>query len=74
MTMMVRGRVRRGRLVVDEPVSLADETEVTLAVIVEDGDNLDAEDRARLHEALRASADELDRGEVFPMEQVLAEL
>jgi hypothetical protein len=74
MTMVVRGRVRRGRLVVDEPVSLPENTDVALAVIPDDGDDLDAEDRARLHEALRISAAELERGEVFPIEQVLTEL
>lgn len=74
MTMRIRRRAQRGRLVVDDAISLAGETEVVPAAIVEDRNDLDLEDRARLHEALRASADQLDRGEVFPMEQVLAEL
>lgn len=74
MTMMVRGRVKRGRLVVDEPVNLPEDTEVALAILVEDSDGLDKEDRARLHGELRASMLELERGEVTPMEQVLAEL
>ena len=74
MTMMVRGRVRGGRLKVDEPIDLPDDTEVDVAVLLEEADDLDGEERARLHEDLRVSKAELARGEVFPLEAALAEL
>jgi hypothetical protein len=72
--MTVRGRVHGGRLHVDAPLDLPDDTEVELAVIVDEGDRLDADDRARLHAALDASMAELARGEVVPFDQVLAEI
>jgi hypothetical protein len=74
VAMTVRGRVRGGRLLVDAPLDLPDDTEVELAVIVDERDDLDAEDRARLDEALRAAKAELSRGEVVPFDQVLAEI
>ncbi|XXY45871.1 hypothetical protein WME91_38295 [Sorangium sp. So ce269] len=74
MTMLtVRGRVRGGRLVVDEPVELPENTEVELA-IADTGDDLDAADRERLHAAILRGAEQVDRGEVVSAEQVLAEL
>lgn len=72
--MTVRGRVRGGRLQVDEPVDLPDDTEVELAILIDEGDDLDAEDRALLNEALHASKAELARGEAVPFDEVLAEI
>jgi hypothetical protein len=74
VSVLVRGRVSRGRLLVDAPLDLPDDTEVELMVLVEEQDSLDADDRARLHEALRASLAELERGDVVPVEDVLAGL
>jgi hypothetical protein len=68
----LRARVRNGRLVLDEPTDLPEGREVELAVI--DGDDLDDEDRARLHAALDGADDELRAGEGIPGEQVIAEL
>jgi hypothetical protein len=45
----LRARVKNGRLVVDEPTDLPEGAEVELAAIEED---LDDDDRARLHAAL----------------------
>jgi len=74
MTMLtVRGRVRGGRLVVDEPVELPENLEVELA-IADVGDDLDDADRQRLHAAIRRGAKQIERGEFAPAEQVLAEL
>ncbi|WP_437308003.1 hypothetical protein [Sorangium sp. So ce388] len=74
MTMLtVRGRVRGGRLVVDEPVELPENTEVELA-IADAGDDLDAADRERLHASILRGAEQVERGEVVSAEQVLAEL
>jgi hypothetical protein len=63
--------VRNGRLIVDEPTALPEGSEVELAVIE---DELDDEDRARLHSALDAAGDELRAGKSIPGDQFLAEL
>ena len=57
----------------DEPIDLRDGSEVALAM-VEDGDDLDDEDRARLHDAIRAGQAEMDRGEGVPTADVVAML
>jgi hypothetical protein len=76
---MARGRVQGGRRVVDERIDMPDETEIQLALIVGDdadaiADDLDPEDRARLHAAIRVSFEQIEQGEVVPIEDVLAEL
>lgn len=73
MTLTIRGHVQGGRLLVDEPVDLPDGSEVVLAV-VDEGDDLDDEDRSRLHEAIKAGQAELDRGESVPANEVIASL
>jgi len=72
-TSPLRARVRNGRLVLDEPTDLPDGTEVSLAV-VDDSDELDEEDRARLHAALDRADDDLRKGRAVPGEQVLERL
>jgi hypothetical protein len=52
--------VKNGRLVVDEPTSLPEGTEVELLVV---DDDFDAEERARLLEAIEAGADDFERGD-----------
>jgi len=69
----LKARVRGGRLQLDEPYDAPEGTEVDLAVL-DDGDTLDDEDRARLHEALVRSHADISRGEVIPAEDVLARL
>jgi hypothetical protein len=69
--MPLRARVRNGRLVLDEPTELPEGTEVDLAIV---DDDLDDEDRARLHAALDAADDELRAGKGIPGEQVIAAL
>jgi hypothetical protein len=73
MTLTLRGHIENGRVVVDERVDLPDGTEVKLA-LVDDADDLDEEDRARLHAALDQAQDEIDRGEGIPASEVIAEL
>jgi hypothetical protein len=71
-TMMpLRARVKNGRLLLDEPTELPDGTEVNLAVL---DDDLDDEDRARLHAALEASEEEFKAGKGIPAAEVIAEL
>jgi hypothetical protein len=57
----------------DESVDLPEGTEVQIAV-VDDGDLLDAEDRARLHAAIEQAQEELARGGGIPAAQFLADL
>ena len=72
VTMMpLRARVKNGRLLLDEPTELPDGTEVNLAVL---DDDLDDEDRARLHAALEASEEEFKAGKGIPAAEVIAEL
>ena len=72
MSMSVRARVRNGRLVVDEPTTLPEGSEVELVVV--EGDDLDDEERARLHAALDRADEELRAGKGIPAAQVIAEL
>jgi hypothetical protein len=67
----VRARVRNGRLVLDEPTDLPEGTEVELASV---NDDLDDEDRARLHAALDSADDELRGGKGIPGERIIAAL
>jgi hypothetical protein len=73
MTLTLRAHVANGRIVVDEGVDLPEGTEVQIAV-VQDGDQLDDEDRGRLHAAIEEAQDQLDRGEGVAAGQFLAEL
>jgi hypothetical protein len=73
MTLTLRADVANGRLVVDESVDLPDGAEVQIAV-VDGGDQLDDEDRARLHAAIEQAQDELDRGEGITAAEFLADL
>ena len=71
--MAVRAVVREGRLLVDEPTTLPEGTVVDL-VVDDEGDDLDATERAALHAHLEASWNASERGEVVPAADVLAEL
>lgn len=73
MTLTLKGRVKAGRLVIDDPVDLPDGSEVELAVI-DAGDDLDEGERERLHAALLETQGEVDRGEGIPAEQVIGRL
>jgi hypothetical protein len=72
MTLTLRARVKGGRVVVEDSVDLPDETELHLLVI-DDGDDLDDEDRARLHAALEESQAQMDRGETEPLDKLLSD-
>ena len=69
----LKAHVRDGHLVVDEPTDLPEGSEVEL---VPSGgwDELDDEDRRRLHEALEASEEDVALGRARPAEEILAEL
>ena len=69
----LKAQVHQGRLKLDEPYDAPEGTEVDLAV-VDDGDDLDENERARLHAALARSHGEAQRGETVPADEVLAKL
>jgi hypothetical protein len=69
----LEAQVHQGRLKLDEPYDAPEGTEGDLAV-VDDGDDLDENERARLHAALARSYDEAQRGETVPADEVLAKL
>jgi len=73
MTLTLRARVRGGRLVLDEPIDLPEGSEVDL-VLAEEQDDLDDEDRARLHAALDLARVQVRKGETLDREALLARL
>lgn len=54
-----QGPIHNARFVEDEPTELAEGTEVPLLPL-DPGDWLDSEDRAALHQALRASQEDVE--------------
>jgi hypothetical protein len=73
MSNTFRARVRAGRLLLDEPSSLPDGTEVEL-IPAEDIDDLDPAERARLHGFLAESIGEHVPGTGVPADEVVARL
>jgi hypothetical protein len=68
----LKARVRNGRLILDEPTNLPEGAEVH--VILADGDELDEEERARLHEALDEGIADADAGRVEDLAGLIARL
>lgn len=68
--MTITARVRAGRLVLDEPTTLPEGTQVALLPL-DPGDWLDDTDRAALHAALRASDADLAAGRLVDAADVL---
>lgn len=71
--MTIKGRVRGGRLLVDEPIGLPDGTEVELLPL-DPGDWLDEADRAALHAALEDSEADIEAGRIVDASDVLKAL
>lgn len=71
MTLTLKARVRGGRLILDEPTELPENSEVEL-VLADEGDDLDGDDRARLHESLQRSAEQFRAGRGIDANQALA--
>ncbi len=74
----LKARVHNGRLVLDEPTDLP-EGEVIELMAVDDvlaagGDDLDDEERERLHESLREGIGQMKAGETIDAAEALAEL
>lgn len=65
-------RVENGRIRLDEPTNLPDGAEVELVIL--SGDELDDEERARLHASLDRAIDDEDAGRMVDAEEFLAEV
>jgi hypothetical protein len=68
--MMMKATVRDGRLVLDEPTTLPEGTEVELLAL-DPGDWLDDADRAALHAALAQSDADVTAGRLIDAADVL---
>ena len=73
MMSTVRARVRNGRLIVDEPTTLPEGTELDL-VIEDAGDDLDESERAALDAAITRAWASVRAGEGRLAADVLADL
>jgi hypothetical protein len=69
----LRARVEKGRLVLDEPTTLPEGTVVDLVADDED-DDLTDDERQALHEALTASWNSAEAGQLRPASAILDEL
>ena len=69
----IKARVHAGRLVLDEPTSLPDGTEVDLLPL-DPGDRLDEADRAALHAALAESQVDVAADRLIDAADLLKEL
>ncbi len=69
----LRTRVRHGRIVLDEPTDLPEGTEVEV-VLAERGDDLDDEERARLHESLQRGFAQARAGQLIDADEVIKKL
>jgi hypothetical protein len=73
MMSTIRARVRNGRLVVDEPTTLPEGTELDL-VVDDPGDELDTAERAALDAAIAQAWTSVQAGEARAAADVLADL
>ncbi len=70
---IVRGHVRSGRIVIDEPTDLPEGTAVDLALLDAE-DDLSPEERAELDASIDRGLSQADRGEGSSTEDVLRRL
>jgi hypothetical protein len=71
--MQLKAVVKHGRIVMDEPTELPEGTELVLAVVDED-DDMDEVERARLHESLRRSIAQAKAGQLIDGDEVIGKL
>ena len=69
----LRARVKKGRLILDEPTTLPEGTVIEL-VADDDGDDLTEQERRALHEALSASWASAEAGCLRPASEIIDEL
>jgi hypothetical protein len=68
----LKAHVHNGRLVLDEPTDLPEGAEVMLTAI--DEDDLDDEERTRLHQSLRRSIGQAGAGQLIEADVVIGKL
>jgi hypothetical protein len=71
--MQLKAVVKHGRIVMNEPTELPEGTELVLAV-VDEGDDMDDAERARLHESLRKSIAQAKAGQLIDGDEVIGRL
>lgn len=71
---VMRAHVKNGRLLLDEPTELPEGAEVEVVAVGTAHDELDDEDRRRLHAALAESEEDVKHGRVVAAEDVIANL
>ena len=69
----LRAVVTNGRIVVDEPTKLPEGTVLDL-VVDDEGDELDDEERAALHESISRAWQQVQAGDVVAADDLIAEL
>jgi hypothetical protein len=69
----LRARVENGRIVLDEPTTLPNGTVLDL-VPDDEGDDLTDAERRALHDALSASSESAEAGDLRPASAILDEL
>jgi len=70
---LLKAHVENGRVVLDEPTDLPDGTELRVFAVA-DGDDLDDQERAELHAAIREGLEEMKVGRTYSAADVIAEL
>lgn len=74
----LRARVHNGRLILDQPTELPEGEVVELLpineVLADGGDDLDGEERMRLHESIEESIEQMKAGNLIDADEALAEL
>lgn len=73
MTSALRARVHNGRITLDEPTDLPEGTVLELVPAVE-VDELDDEDRSKLHAAIRRGIEQGQNGQARPIVEALTEI
>jgi len=68
----LNAHVKNGRLVLDEPTTLPEGANVRLWVV--EGDDLDDEDRAALHDAIQEGIEDAKAGRTIDADEWAAEL
>ena len=79
MTMQpLKAHVKNGRLVLDEPTDLPEGKEIELVplddVLAAGGDDLDDEERARLHQSIERGLEDAMAGRTVPARDVIDQL
>jgi hypothetical protein len=70
----LKGHVRNGQIVLDEPTELPEGMEVRVQLYDPEGDTLSEEDREALHRSLQRGIAQADAGQLIDAEEVLGEL